>query len=108
VLNRPHHAAHPPHFVQTLAGIGPKLAETLARLVGAWDGEANVIDLLFHLLVGIIDRRKQPGIALSAEGQVVTLKVRVDRHAKPPRGQALRVALSLFGRDDAIRLLRAG
>ena len=73
--------------VTSLAGIGPKLGETLGRLLAASEGgEARVVDLLFHLPVGVIDRSRQPGIALAAEGSIVTLKVRVDRHAPPPRG----------------------
>jgi ATP-dependent DNA helicase RecG len=72
--------------VRSLAGIGPKLAETLGRLLGLPEGEARVVDLLFHLPVGVIDRTQQPGIAGSPEGAIVTLKVRVDRHAAPPRG----------------------
>ena len=72
--------------VTSLAGIGPKLGTALRRLVGgAEDDEPpRVVDLLFHLPVGIIDRRNQPGIALSPEGAIVTLKVRIDRHQKPP------------------------
>ena len=74
--------------VTSLAGIGPKLGGTLARLVGGPDEEdaPRVVDLLFHLPVGIIDRASQPGIALAPEGAIVTLKVRIDRHQKPPRG----------------------
>ena len=75
--------------VTSLAGIGPKLGDgaRAACSAGAETGEPpRVVDLLFHLPVGIIDRRRQPGIALSPEGAIVTLKVRIDRHQKPPRG----------------------
>ncbi len=69
--------------VRTLAGIGPKTAETLGKLLGQPEGEeARVVDLLFHLPYGVIDRSQQPGIAKAAEGQTVTLRVRVDRHAR--------------------------
>ena len=34
----------------------------------------------------VIDRRNRPGIAYGAEGAIVTLDVRVDRHQPPPRG----------------------
>jgi ATP-dependent DNA helicase RecG len=85
--------------VRTLAGIGPKLAETLGRLLGVFEDEARVIDLLFHLPVGIIDRSKQPGIALAVEGAIVTLKVRVDRHQKPPPGNK-RIPYRVFAHDD--------
>ncbi|MEX0853174.1 MAG: ATP-dependent DNA helicase RecG [Bauldia sp.] len=87
--------------VTSLTGIGPKLGQALARLLGS--GEAaeppRVAELLFHLPVGIIDRRNQPGIALSPEGAIVTLKVRVDRHARPPRGNK-RIPTRVFAHDD--------
>ena len=85
--------------VRNLAGIGPKLAETLARLLGAGDGEARIVDLLFHLPVGIIDRSQQPGIATAPEGAVVTLKVRIDRHAGPPRGNR-RIPYRVYAHDE--------
>ncbi len=86
--------------VASLAGIGPKLAETLTHLVGAPEGgEARVVDLLFHLPVALIDRSRQPGIAGAAEGATVTLKVRVDRHQPPPRGNR-RIPYRVFAHDD--------
>ncbi|MCB1496490.1 MAG: ATP-dependent DNA helicase RecG [Bauldia sp.] len=87
--------------VSSLAGIGPKLAVTLRKLLGGPepDGEPRAIDLLFHLPVAIIDRSRQPGIALSPEGAIVTLKVRIDRHQKPPRGNR-RIPYRVFAHDD--------
>ncbi|MCB1487536.1 MAG: ATP-dependent DNA helicase RecG, partial [Bauldia sp.] len=87
--------------VSSLAGIGPKLAVTLRKLIGGPDpdGEPRAIDLLFHLPVAIIDRSRQPGIALSPEGAIVTLKVRIDRHQKPPRGNR-RIPYRVFAHDD--------
>jgi ATP-dependent DNA helicase RecG len=86
--------------VTSLEGVGPKIAVALGRLVGAADsGEPRVVDLLFHLPVGVIDRRNQPGIALSPEGAIVTLKVRVDRHQRPPRGNR-RVPYRIYCHDD--------
>jgi len=86
--------------VTSLAGIGPKLAETLTNLVGAPEGgEARVVDLLFHLPVALIDRSRQPGIAGAAEGATVTLKVRIDRHQPPPRGNR-RIPYRVFAHDD--------
>jgi ATP-dependent DNA helicase RecG len=87
--------------VTSLAGIGPKLALALKRLVGSPDAaeEPRVVDLLFHLPVGLIDRRRQPGIALSPAGAIVTLKVRVDRHQRPPRGNR-RIPYRVYAHDD--------
>jgi ATP-dependent DNA helicase RecG len=87
--------------VRTLAGIGPKLAETLGKLLDAPEGEEpRVVDLLFHLPVGVIDRSRQPGIAGAAEGAIVTLKVRIDRHVAPPRGNK-RIPYRVFAHDDS-------
>jgi ATP-dependent DNA helicase RecG len=87
--------------VTSLAGIGPKLAVALKRLLATPEAaeEPRVVDLLFHLPVGIIDRRKQPGIALSPEGAIVTLKVRIDRHQKPPPHNR-RIPWRVFAHDD--------
>ena len=87
--------------VTSLAGIGPKLGVTLGRLFGGQEPGATprVVDLLFHLPVGVIDRSRQPGIALAPEGAIVTLHLRVDRHQKPPRGNR-RMPYRVFCHDD--------
>src|SRR5262249_36806771 len=87
--------------VTDLGGIGPKNGAMLARLVGRPEGEAaRVLDLLFHLPVGIIDRRNQPEIARAPQGAIVTLKVRVDRHQKPPPHNR-RIPYRVFAHDDS-------
>ncbi|MCB1460026.1 MAG: ATP-dependent DNA helicase RecG, partial [Nitratireductor sp.] len=69
-------------------------------LEGYEDGQpARIGRLLFHLPSGVIDRRRQPGIAHSPEGVIVTLKVRIDRHQPPPRGNR-RVPYRVFVHDD--------
>jgi len=74
--------------VSSLTGIGPKLSIALTRLLRSSDGseQAVVGDLLFHLPSGIIDRRHRPTIAEATEGELATIKVRVDQHRAPPRG----------------------
>jgi ATP-dependent DNA helicase RecG len=86
--------------VTELGGIGPKIGSLLARLVGRPEGEpARVIDLLFHLPAGVIDRRNQPEIARAPQGAIVTLKVRIDRHQKPPSYNH-RVPYRVFAHDE--------
>jgi ATP-dependent DNA helicase RecG len=87
--------------VTSLKGIGPKMAVVVRRLItGSEAGDdPRVADLLFHLPTGVIDRRNQPGIALAPEGAIVTLKVRVDRHQKPPKGNR-RVPYRVYCQDD--------
>ncbi|MEL6504578.1 MAG: ATP-dependent DNA helicase RecG [Pseudomonadota bacterium] len=88
--------------VTSLAGIGPKLAVILTKLLRGGDGKqvAPVADLLFHMPSGMVDRRHQPAIMDALEGQLVTLKVRVDRHQPPPRGNS-RVPYRVMVHDDS-------
>ena len=73
--------------LSSLPGIGAKTGELYARLLGRESiEECRIIDLLFHVPSGLIDRRKQPGIALAPQGTIVTVTARVDRHQPPPRG----------------------
>lgn len=71
-----------------LAGIGPKLAKILEKLFPTLrvDLEPRVLDLLLHMPSSMVDRRHQPGIANAEAGQIVTLKVQIDEHRPPPRG----------------------
>ncbi len=87
--------------VTGLPGVGPKIAALMGRLLDRPDDEApRVVDLLFHLPFGLIDRRRQPGIAKSPEGAVVTIKARVDRHQPSPRNRP-RVPYRVFVHDDS-------
>jgi hypothetical protein len=45
--------------VTTLPGVGTRLEKLYRRLLGREDG-ARVVDLLFHLPTGTIDRRARP------------------------------------------------
>jgi ATP-dependent DNA helicase RecG len=61
--------------VTSLAGIGPRLSALVAKAAGE-----HVVDLLWHLPSGVIDRRQVVTIADAPTGVVVSLKVRIDRH----------------------------
>ena len=69
--------------VQTLPGVGPKLEKLYRRLLGKEEG-ARLLDLLFHLPTGIIDRRSRPKLADVIPGYVVTVNVEVEEHLPPP------------------------
>lgn len=74
--------------VSSLTGIGPKVADLLAKLTNREDrDDTKIIDLLLHVPSNLIDRQIGPGIAHVLEGGVSTLKVFVDRHQEPPRGR---------------------
>ena len=67
-----------------LPGIGPKLEKIFARLLNR-DGEPpHLIDLLFHLPTGFVDRRNQPKLSEVVPDTVVTVAVTVERHRPPP------------------------
>jgi ATP-dependent DNA helicase RecG len=86
--------------VSTLPGVGPKIADLLARLTDRESADdTRIVDLLFLLPHSIVDRRKQPEIAYAAEGSIATLKVRVDRHQPAPRGRG-NVPYRVYVHDD--------
>jgi ATP-dependent DNA helicase RecG len=68
----------------SLPGIGPKLEKLYARLLGH-DGEPpRLIDLLFHLPSGLVDRRNQPKLSAVTPDSVVTVAVTIEKHRPPP------------------------
>ncbi|MGE3875529.1 MAG: ATP-dependent DNA helicase RecG [Parvibaculaceae bacterium] len=71
----------------SLKGIGPKLEKVLAKLLrpgGPANAEARILDLLFHLPSGLIDRRERPRLDQLPEKGIVTVEVTVGRHRPPP------------------------
>ncbi|WP_105382249.1 ATP-dependent DNA helicase RecG [Neorhizobium alkalisoli] len=86
--------------VASLAGVGPKLADLIARVTGREDADdCRVVDLLFHAPHSLIDRRNRPGIALAPQGAIVTIEGRVDRHQPPPPGKP-NLPYRVFLHDD--------
>ena len=71
-----------------LTGVGPRLEMLLKKAVQMPPGiaEPRVIDLLWHLPTGVIDRRASPTIASALPGTIATLEVRVLKHRPSPRG----------------------
>src|SRR5260370_39689194 len=65
--------------VTVLPGIGPQLGRLFERAAGP-----DVVDLLWHLPVGVVDRRAAPPIGAlnprDCPDAVVTIAARVDRH----------------------------
>jgi ATP-dependent DNA helicase RecG len=68
----------------TLPGVGPKLEKLFRRLFGRDETPARVVDLLFHLPAGTVDRRSRPKLRDVVPGEVVTVAVTVDRHRPAP------------------------
>ena len=72
--------------VTALPGIGPALGRLFERLAGP-----IVVDLVWHLPSGIVDRRNAPSVRDLAEGGVATLQVRVEGHEPGRRRRPYRV-----------------
>ena len=68
--------------VRSLKGVGPKVEGLLNTLVAPRHegAHARVIDLLWHLPAGIIDRALTPRIAEARIGELATLEVTVAEH----------------------------
>ncbi|HEY5336774.1 MAG TPA: ATP-dependent DNA helicase RecG [Rhizomicrobium sp.] len=63
----------------TLPGVGPKIAKLIARAAGT-----RLLDLIFDLPVGMVDRSYRPKLIAAQEGRIVTAEVNVLEHT-PPR-----------------------
>lgn len=76
--------------LSNLPGIGPRLETMIAKLTGP-----HVVDVLWHLPQGLIDRSQRPKVSGVLEGEIVTLELMVDSHNEPPsRKQPYRVICS--------------
>jgi len=84
--------------VTTLTGVGPHLEKLYRRLFGR-EQPARVIDLLFHLPTGAIDRRARPKLRDVVPDTVVTVAVTVDRHRPPPPHRP-RVPYQVYTSDE--------
>ena len=71
-----------------IKGIGQKLDKALAAFLrpaqAETGGEARIVDLLFHLPSGLVDRRFRPRIAELPRQGIVTIEVTVGHHKPPP------------------------
>ncbi len=85
--------------LSALRGIGPKVEKLFARLIGR-DGEPpRVIDLLFYLPTGFVDRRNQPKLSEVVPDTVVTVAVTIERHRPPPTNRP-RAPYNIQASDD--------
>jgi len=85
--------------LSALPGIGPKLEKLFARLIGGDSEPPRIVDLLFHLPTGFVDRRNQPKLSAVPADTVVTVAVTVDRHRPPPPNRA-RAPYNIETSDD--------
>ena len=91
--------------VESLTGVGPRLALLMKKALALPPGigEARVVDLVWHMPTGVIDRRAEPSVAEAQPGTIATFKVRVLKHRLAPRGNA-RAPHKVLTEDDTGRL----
>ena len=95
--------------IRTLSGVGPKLEKLIAKVAGP-----KLVDLVFDLPVGVVDRSYRPRLIAAEPGRIATVEVGVLDHF-PPRvkSQPYKVRVSddsaamdlVFFRADAKYLL---
>ena len=82
----------------SLSGIGPKVEKLFRRLLGRED-TPRIVDLLFHLPTGAIDRRARPKLRDVVPDTVVTVAVKIDRHRPAPPHRS-RAPYQIYASDD--------
>jgi ATP-dependent DNA helicase RecG len=88
----------------SLKGVGPRVSDFLkkAMRLPPGVGQPRIIDLLWHLPTGVIDRRAEPSVKDAVAGTIATLRVRVLKHKAPPRGT--KAPYKITTEDDSGRL----
>jgi ATP-dependent DNA helicase RecG len=89
--------------VSSLRGVGPKLLPLLARLLNMPGKVPRVIDLLFHLPVGIIDRGSLTTVEQAGTGKIATVEITIAAH-KFPKTSNKRAPFRVLGYDDSSEL----
>ncbi|MGO9484018.1 MAG: ATP-dependent DNA helicase RecG, partial [Rhodomicrobium sp.] len=86
--------------LKSLSGLGARGEELLTKVLAKPLSPPRVIDLLWHLPAGYIDRRLSPSIATAAPGGIATLLVRPVKYSAPPKGAA-RAPLRVVSEDES-------
>ncbi|MGH6792346.1 MAG: ATP-dependent DNA helicase RecG, partial [Methyloceanibacter sp.] len=87
---------------RALKGVGPKVEGLLNKLVAPVHpgAHARVIDLIWHLPVGLIDRAIAPSIAEARTGDLATLEVTVTEHRTGGGRRGGRAPYKVLVEDD--------
>jgi ATP-dependent DNA helicase RecG len=83
----------------TLPGVGPKVEKLFGRLLGRADAPPRLLDLLFHLPSGTIDRSARPKLRDVVPGTVATVAVTIDRHRPAPPHRS-RAPYQIYASDE--------
>jgi len=85
--------------LSALPGIGARLEKLFARVIGRDGEKPRIVDLLFHLPSGYVDRRNRPKLSAVTPDTVVTVAVTVGRHRPPPPNRP-RAPYNIDTRDE--------
>lgn len=85
--------------VRSLPGIGPRLEKLVEKLAGP-----KIVDLLWHMPSGLIDRRSRPRIAEARDGAIATMEVTVGLHI-PPRTKRLPYRVHVFDETGEMQII---
>ncbi|MDI3471509.1 MAG: ATP-dependent DNA helicase RecG [Pseudolabrys sp.] len=80
-----------------LPGIGPKLETLYAHLLDR--DPPKIVDLLFHVPSGVVDRRSRPTLRDVVPGTIVTVAVTIDQHRPSPPNRP-RAPYRIYAHDD--------
>ena len=69
--------------IESLPGVGKRNRQAFEKLAGS-----RLVDIVFHIPTGLIDRRYRPKIMEATPGAIVTLEVDVVAHHKAPNRRA--------------------
>jgi ATP-dependent DNA helicase RecG len=80
--------------ITALKGVGPKVAALISKVAGP-----RIVDLIFTLPTGVIDRSYRPKVMEAVEGELATMLVSVEAHQPPPKGVS-RLPYKVLCSDD--------
>ncbi|HVY50027.1 MAG TPA: ATP-dependent DNA helicase RecG [Devosia sp.] len=76
--------------LRSIKGVGPQLGALLNRFFAGEGQDAIALDVLMHMPVGVIDRRRMDGVGGTFVGHEATLRLHIDRHEPAPRNMPTR------------------
>lgn len=85
--------------INSLSGVGPRIGHLLNKLLGE-----QLVDILFHLPVNIIDRRYSTTINKAEAGKLITLEITVQKHISP-KNRKLPYRVSCFDHTGKLDLI---
>jgi ATP-dependent DNA helicase RecG len=72
---------------RVLSGVGPRMDKLVGKLLARDGRPPRVLDLVFHLPAGLVDRRYRPKLIAAEPGRIVTVTVNVLDHKPAVRGR---------------------